>query len=116
MTKDVVLDEGAVAERLRDLPGWSLVDGAIERTYETSGWRATLMVVTTVGHLCEAAWHHPDLAVTYDAVTVRLSTHSAKGLTNKDFEMAAQIEAVVAWRPKGGALTGPPPGKPYVIG
>lgn len=116
MANERTYDDMAIAERLAGLPGWTHADGVLQRIYKTAGWRATLMVVTTVGHLCEAAWHHPDLVVTYDAVTVKLSTHSAKGITDKDFEMAAQIEAVVAWRPAGGALTGPPPSKAYVLG
>ena len=115
MPKDTPYDDSAIGERLDALPGWCHADGAIARTYKTSGWRATLMVVTTVGHLCEAAWHHPDLVVGYDTVTVRLSTHSAKGVTDRDFELAAQLDAVIGWRPSGGALTGPPASKPYVI-
>ena len=63
-----------------------------------------------IGHLCEAAWHHPELVVSYDRVVVKLFTHTAKGVTAKDFELAGKIEAVVAWQPglEGGALTGPP--------
>ena len=115
MAKDTPYDDATIAGRLDDLPGWRHVGGVIERTYKTAGWRATLMVVTTVGHLCEAAWHHPDLVVGYDSVTVHLSTHSAKGITDRDFELAAKIDEVIAWRPTGGALTGPPASKPYVL-
>ena len=45
-----------------------------------------------------------------------LSTHSAKGITDRDFELAAKIEAVVGWQPgtEGGALTGPPASRPYI--
>ena len=46
------------------------------------------MVVTTVGHLAEKAWHHPDLAVSYAFVIVKLVTHSVKGITEKDFMLA----------------------------
>ena len=117
MTKLRTYDEAGIAERLGDLPHWRYLDGTIQRCYRTSGWRATLMVVTTIGHLCEAGWHHPDLAVGYDSVTVKLSTHSAHGITDRDFAMAAKIEAVVAWQPaaEGGALTGPPASHAYVI-
>jgi len=76
------------------------------RRYATHGWKSTLMVVNAIGHLCEAAWHHPDLAVSYAAVEVSLSTHDAGGITEKDFELARKIEDVVAWRPgeEAGAL------------
>lgn len=102
--------EAEIAQKLADIGPWRYAAGAIERTYKTANWRATLMVVTTIGHLCEAAWHHPDLVVGYDTVTVRLSTHSAKGITDKDFALARKIEEVVAWQPgaEGGPLTGPP--------
>jgi 4a-hydroxytetrahydrobiopterin dehydratase len=68
------------------------------------------MVVNTVGHLAEAAFHHPDLAVSYAFVIVKLMNHAAKGITNKDFELARKIEEVVMWQPghEGGALPGTP--------
>lgn len=107
-----VYDEAAIGERLaRDLPHWTFKDGWIRRTYKTSGWKATLMVVNAIGHLAEAAWHHPDLAVSYAFVTVKLVTHAAKGVTDKDFELARKIEEMVLWRPgadETGALEGTP--------
>ena len=116
MSKETTYGPAEIERKLADLPHWTFADGALQRTYKTSGWRATLMVVTTVGHLCEAGWHHPDLVVSYDSVTVKLSTHSAKGITDKDFAMAAKIEEVVAWQPgkQGGALTGPPASQAYL--
>lgn len=100
-----------VQERLRrDLPTWRLEDGWIRRTYKTHGWKSTLMVINTVGHLAEAAFHHPDITASYAWVEVRLMNHAAKGISDKDFELAAKIEEVVAWQPgkAGGALTGTP--------
>ncbi|MGB4811121.1 MAG: 4a-hydroxytetrahydrobiopterin dehydratase [Methylophilaceae bacterium] len=100
-----------VETKLKDvLPHWVLEDGWIRRKYKTSGWKATLMVVNTVGHLAEAAWHHPDLTVSYAFVIVKLCTHDAKGITDKDFELAQKIEQVIGWQPatEGGALTGTP--------
>lgn len=92
-----------------ELSRWTLDDGWICREFRTSGWKATLMVVNAVGHLAEAAWHHPDLAVSYDRVTVRLMTHDVRGVTRKDLELARQIESVIAWRPPAGsALDGTP--------
>lgn len=89
-----------IAARLQaELPGWTHQDGWIRRKYKTSGWKATLMVVNTVGHLAEAAWHHPDLTVSYAFVTVKLMTHSAKGITDKDFALAKKIDEVVLWKP-----------------
>lgn len=92
------------------LPQWHCDNGMIRREIKTSGWKSTLMVVNTIGHLAEAAWHHPDLQVSYNRVVVLLVTHSAKGITDMDFELARKIESVVLWRPalEPGALTGTP--------
>ena len=57
------------------------------------------MVINTVGHLAEAAWHHPDLTASYAFVIVKLVTHTAKGVTDKDFALARKIEDVVQWQP-----------------
>ncbi len=93
-----------------NLPSWKLEDGWVRRTYKTASWKSTLMVINTVGHLAEAAWHHPDLTASYAWVEVRLMTHSAKGITMKDLELARKIEDVVGWQPgkEGGALDGTP--------
>ena len=108
--QDVVLDDATIRARLAaELPDWSYEDGWIRRKYRTSGWKSTLMVVNAVGHLAEAAWHHPDLAVSYAFVIVKLVTHSAKGVTAKDFELARRIEDVILWRPgPDSALEGTP--------
>jgi 4a-hydroxytetrahydrobiopterin dehydratase len=111
-TGDEVYAVEEIEARLKDeLPTWYVEDGWIRRKYKTSGWKATLMVVNTVGHLAEAAWHHPDLTVSYAFVTVKLSNHAAKGITDKDFELARMIEQVVMWQPgtvEGSALEGTP--------
>lgn len=103
--------EDEVKARLaRELPHWFYEDGWIRRKYKTEGWKATLMVVNTVGHLAEAAWHHPDLTVSYAFVIVKLVTHTAKGVTDKDFALARKIEDVVHWQPakEGSPLEGTP--------
>lgn len=102
-----------VAVRLKaELPHWYLEDGWIRRKYRTHSWKGTLMVINTVGHLAEAAWHHPDITASYAWVEVRLMNHMARGVTDKDFELAKKIEEVVNWQPAkaGGALEGTPTG------
>jgi len=110
MASNTYTDEEVKEKLASELPHWFLENGWIRRQYKTSGWKATLMVVNTVGHLAEAAWHHPDLTVSYAFVIVKLCTHEAKGITDKDFELAHKIEQVVAWQPaaEAGALTGTP--------
>lgn len=100
-----------IQERLTGaLQHWYYEDGWIKRKYRTSGWKSTLIVVTTVGHLSEAAWHHASMAVAYAYVVVKLQNHAAKGITDKDFELARKIEDVVQWQPgkENGALEGTP--------
>ena len=109
-TQRTYSDEEVTARLQQELPHWYLEDGWIRRKYKTSGWKGTLMVVNTVGHLAEAAWHHPDLTVSYAFVIVKLTTHSARGITDKDFELARKIEEVIQWQPgkQGDALEGTP--------
>lgn len=93
----------------QQLEGWYLEDGWLRRKYVTEGWQATLLLVNAIGYLAEAAYHHPDLAVTWGKVWVKLKTHSAGGITDKDFALAKQIEATVLWKPlKGSPLQGNP--------
>ena len=107
--KEPTYDESQIAERLKALPGWYYEGGWIRRAYKTDGWPTTLMLVNAIGYLSEAAYHHPDLAVTWARVVVKLSTHSAGGITDKDFDLARRIEDAALWRPAaGGALTGTP--------
>jgi 4a-hydroxytetrahydrobiopterin dehydratase len=100
--------EAEIAEKLTGFPGWYYEDGWIRRQYKTDGWLTTLALVNTIGFLCEAAYHHPDLVVTWAKVWVKLQTHSAGGITDKDWELAAKIETAVLWKPTGGALEGTP--------
>jgi len=104
-------DADVTAWLSQHLPTWRLEDGFVRRTYKTSSWKGTLMVINTVGHLAEAAWHHPDITASYAWVEVRLVTHSAKGVTMMDLELARKIEDVVMWQPakeQGSALEGTP--------
>ena len=58
---DKVYSEEEIKERLKkDLPLWIFEGNWIKRKYKTQNWKSTLMVINTVGHLAEAAWHHPD--------------------------------------------------------
>ena len=109
-TDETYSDQQVEARLKEELPHWYLENGWIRRKYKTSGWKATLMVVNTVGHLAEAAFHHPDLTVSYAFVIVKLMNHAAKGITDKDFALARKIEEVITWQP--GKEEGPLEGTP----
>ena len=115
MAKETALTEAQIAERLEALPGWTYTAGAIRRRYQTDGWPTTLMLVNAIGFYAEAADHHPDLGVHWGGVDVALNTHSAGGITEKDFELAALFERCALWRPPAGsAFRGTP--KKFVSG
>ena len=96
------LSPAEITERLKSLPGWRLENGVIVRDYPTDGWPTTLMLVNAIGFFAEAADHHPDLAVSWGKVQVKLSTHSAGGVTASDMELARLIEQTALWRPQAG--------------
>jgi 4a-hydroxytetrahydrobiopterin dehydratase len=107
----VYTDQEVEAKLKDELPKWYLEDGWIRRKYKTSGWKGTLMVINTVGHLAEAGFHHPDITASYAFVIVKLKNHAAKGITDKDFALAEKIESVVMWQPgseEGSPLEGTP--------
>src|SRR5438128_1115591 len=109
--KPHVYSDAEIATKLAEhaLADWYLEEGWLRRKFTTDGWPTTLMLVGAIGYLAEAAWHHPDLAVTWGKVWVKLKTHSAGGITDKDFALARQIEATVLWRPGAdGPLEGTP--------
>lgn len=107
-----VYSEEEITQKLKEeLPHWYYENGWIRRKFKTSGWKATLMVVNAVGHLAEAAWHHPDLTVSYAFVIVKLVTHAAHGVTDRDFLLAKKIEEVIGWdahAESGGIFEGTP--------
>ena len=109
MAKEAPLSDTEIRERLGLLPGWRYEDGAIRRAYQTDGWPTTLMLVNAIGFFAEAADHHPDLKVSWGSVELALNTHSAGGITEKDFELARLVEQTALWRPgEGSAFRGTP--------
>jgi 4a-hydroxytetrahydrobiopterin dehydratase len=109
-TEKVYTPEEIAARLAASLPDWTFADGHIRRRYKTANWPETLMLINAVGFLAETAWHHPDLSASYGWAEFSLMTHSAGGVTDKDFELARKIEDVAAWQPggEGGALEGKP--------
>ena len=84
-------DEVEAALQARD--GWAREGDEIVRTYELESVPAVIELVRRIADLAEAADHHPDLDIRYRKLRVALSTHDAGGLTQRDFDLAAQIDA-----------------------
>lgn len=107
----VYSNDEAGARLAAEIPRWTVNDGVLCRRFDTGGWRASLMIANAVAHLAELAFHHPELRVNYPYVEVRLWTHTAGGITEKDFALAGKIEEVICWDPvkeSGDALEGLP--------
>jgi 4a-hydroxytetrahydrobiopterin dehydratase len=99
--KERTYNETEIDAKIKELglTGWYMEDGWLRRKYNTDGWPQTLMAVNAIGYICEAAYHHADLAVTWGKLWVKLMTHSASGITDKDFLVAKKIEEAILWRP-----------------
>ena len=88
------LSNPTISRRLAELPGWKGRDRrkAIQRTYSFPTFRASLAFVTFVGEVAESLDHHPDIDIRFNKVTLTISTHSAGGLTEKDFRLAGIVD------------------------
>lgn len=89
----MTLDPAAIAAALARLPGWRATGRAIEKTYRFADFRAALAFVNRVGELAERRAHHPDFAIHYSEVTLTLWSHDAGGVTTRDLELAAAVDA-----------------------
>jgi 4a-hydroxytetrahydrobiopterin dehydratase len=96
-----LLTEDEVAARLAAVPGWAHQGDSISRVITREDFRDALLYVGAVAYLAEAANHHPDIAISWNQVTLTLSTHSAGGLTAADFALAGRISALTEGRRKG---------------
>ncbi|HEX7083943.1 MAG TPA: 4a-hydroxytetrahydrobiopterin dehydratase [Gaiellaceae bacterium] len=74
---------------------WHEIDGALERTFELGSFRDAIAFVGRVADLAEAENHHPDIGISYRKVTLRWTTHSEGGITERDRELAARSDALV---------------------
>jgi 4a-hydroxytetrahydrobiopterin dehydratase len=90
------LDDTAVADRLRALPAWSREGNEIRRRLKAPSFLAGIDVVTDVARAAEDADHHPDIDIRWRTLTFALTTHSAGGLTGRDFDLAATIDEIAA--------------------
>ena len=90
VTMSLLTDE-EIAGQLAGLPGWSRQGDSIVHEQTLADFRAAVLYVGAVAYLAEAVNHHPDITIQWNKVTLTLSTHSAGGLTENDFALAAQV-------------------------
>jgi 4a-hydroxytetrahydrobiopterin dehydratase len=84
-----------IEAHLRQADGWSLTDGAIEKTYSFKNYHETMAFVNALAWIAHAEDHHPDLLVKYSTCQVRFNTHSVGGISINDFICAAKADALL---------------------
>lgn len=89
-----VYQEADTAPKLANLEGWSFENDGIQKTFTFKDFTQAFGFMAQVAILAEKANHHPEWSNVYHTVNIRLSTHDAGGLTDNDFELAGQIEAL----------------------
>lgn len=92
------LSDADIEDALATLPGWSRQGEALEKLFTFPSFPDAVAFVVRLGFAAEAADHHPDLVVNYRRVTVRYSTHSAGGITEKDLEGARTADGLAPGR------------------
>ena len=90
------LTASQIETKLEGLEGWEFNENAIETTFEFQNFKEAFTLMTRIAFECEALGHHPDWTNVYNRLHIRLSTHDAGGVTEKDFELALLIEQLVS--------------------
>jgi len=90
------LDAADVEQRLQSLPGWSLANGKLHRTYRFSDFNAAFGFMTRAALVAETLNHHPEWFNVYNTVRVDLTTHDAGGISELDFKLAARMNELAS--------------------
>ncbi|MFB7452370.1 MULTISPECIES: 4a-hydroxytetrahydrobiopterin dehydratase [unclassified Streptomyces] len=88
------LSQKEIEDRLRELPGWSLYEDRLTRSYRLGDHFAATALVVHVAQIQQELNHHSDLTLGYDTVALAVNTHSVGGITEKDFELADRVERI----------------------
>ena len=91
------MDDATIRSHLQQVSGWTLHDGAIEKTFPFQNYHETISFVNALAWICNTEDHHPVLRVSYDRCIVRFNTHSVNGVSVNDFICAAKADALVSF-------------------
>ncbi len=94
-TEFMALSEAEAREIFRKTPGWSMEGKQIKREFQFRNFREAMDFVNEVARLAEEQDHHPDIFISYDKVSLTLSTHKVGGLTREDFTLAQKINGIL---------------------
>ncbi len=89
------MNSAQVKSGMERVPEWRRRRQVIHRTYQFKDFVAALRFVNAVAKCAEQAGHHPDIDIRWNLVTLRLTTHDAGGLTEKDFALAQQLDRLI---------------------
>ncbi len=90
-----LLNPDELSTALAGLDGWRRIDSELVAVVEAPSFQAAVALVVRIAFEAESMNHHPDIAVNYRRVTLRLSTHSEGGITTKDVTLAHVVQAIV---------------------
>jgi len=94
-----VLSAEIIQEKLAKMPGWSYQGKELHKKYTFKSFLPGIEFVNQIAQAAESAGHHPDITINYNVVGISLSTHSAGGVTEKDFDLAGKIDQAQATIP-----------------
>jgi 4a-hydroxytetrahydrobiopterin dehydratase len=94
ITRMGLLSQEEAQRRAEELDGWALKDGAISKEEKRDDFAGSIDLVNRIAAVAEELNHHPDLEVSWDTVTITITTHSEGGLTPSDFELAERLDAL----------------------
>ncbi len=83
-------------EKLSLLKDWKFIDNSIEKKYTFKNFQEAISFMVRVSFICESKNHHPEWTNVYNKLVIKLSTHDAGGVTDKDFDLAGEIENIKA--------------------
>ncbi|HWR36853.1 MAG TPA: 4a-hydroxytetrahydrobiopterin dehydratase [Clostridia bacterium] len=89
------LPDNDIQQALSGLPHWTRAGDSIQRKFEFPDFRGAMAFVTKVADIAESINHHPDINISYNHVTLSLTSHDSGGITNRDLKLAAQIDDVL---------------------
>ena len=89
------MNTNEIQEALKNLSGWALKDDKIEKSFTFKDFKEAFATMTHIAFECEKQNHHPNWENVYNSLTIKLSTHDADGITQKDIDLAKSIEEIV---------------------
>lgn len=87
----MVLSDDVIRAKINELPNWEVKDNSLIRTFKFKDFIEAISFVNRLVEPAEKAGHHPDISISYNTVVIKLTTHDAGGITQKDFDLAKTI-------------------------